>query len=146
MVTLVETDLLSDIGRDELDGLAKSVLESGQPEPIPTEIADSLGIIEMYVSPWLIKPDFLKRLWRLLVISGLYNRLGRLPVKRKEERDWVMSVLKEIRDGKFTNLLLDPEVPVAEISGGSFGSDSRVNLGAALTIAPTTSLRFSDET
>lgn len=128
-ITLVETDLLSDIGKDELDGLSKSVLESGQPDPVTTEINDSLGIIEMYVSPWAIKPDPLRRIWRLLTISGLYNRLGKIPKKRQDERDWAMGVLKEIRDGKFKNLLVDTTLPAEEIAGGEFGGSCRVELG-----------------
>lgn len=131
-ILLVEDDLLVDISREELDGLTNELLAQGQADPVATQIADALGVVQMYVDPWALKTDVLKRLWRLLAIAGIYNRLSRLPEKRKEERDWAMMTLKEVRDGKFPNLLIDQaKVEEAAPMAGRWGSAARVNFGSA---------------
>lgn len=128
-LTMVPDDLLTDISKDERDGLAAQALESGQADPIETGITRALAIIEMYISPYLIKADALRRIWTLLAINSLYNRLSALPAKRKEERDWCYRVLEGVRDGKFPNMTIDPDVPADEIPTGTFGSRKAQNFG-----------------
>jgi hypothetical protein len=120
MDAIVRADLLTDISEDELAGLAEELLSTGQTTPIEKEIAESLSIIKLYVDPYLLRDDIRRRLWRLLTITGLYNRLGRIPDKRVEEREWCLETLKDIRDGKFSNLVVDPEsdTPALNACGG----------------------------
>jgi hypothetical protein len=120
MIELVEIDLLAIIGREELDGLAKEVLEDGQPEPIATCISEGLGTIKLYADPRIIPDDPLKRIWRVLAVCWLYNRLATMPEKREKEQAWAIGLLEDIRDGKFKNLLIDPDAPaVGELKWGS---------------------------
>ena len=125
---IVEADLLTDISQVELSVRATALLQTGQTDPITSCIADSLGIIKMYADPYLLNEDVLTRIWKLLTISGLYNRLDVMPDKRQKERDWCMKTLEEIRDGKFPNLLIDAEVEATLGASGSWGSATRVNM------------------
>lgn len=111
-LTLTVTDLYTDISKDELDGMTAELIETGQSDPVDTAIADGLAIVSMFCNPFAVDETTIKRLWRLLAISYIYNRLGRINEKRKEERDWCMSMLKDIRDGKFKHLALDTTLPV----------------------------------
>lgn len=133
-LVLNEEDLLADISRDELDGLAKSVIETGQADPIATNIKDALEFIRMYIEPLKVQEDVVKRIWRLLAIGGLYNRLSVMPEKREAERDWCLKTLTQIRDGKFPNLMLDPEV--TPVPHGACGGNARVrfNLGGSKVV------------
>ena len=125
---IVEADLLTEISPAELAVRAKALIQTGQTDPVTSCIADSLGIIKMYADPYLLDADVLKRLWKLLTISALYNRLDVMPEKRKDERAWCMKMLEEIRDGKFPNLLVDAAVEATLGSGGTWGSATKVNM------------------
>ncbi len=128
MISLTETDLLAEIGKEELDGLAKELLEAGQPDPIATAISEGLGTIKLYADPRVIPDDALKRLWRVLAVCWIYNRLGNLPEKREKQQTWVIGVLEDIRDDKFKNLALDQDSIADNASGtGSWGSSTQFN-------------------
>lgn len=124
-VTLIENDLLAIISRDELDGIARELIETGQPDPITVGIAEGLGTIKLYCDPFLIADDALRKIWRITTVAALYNRLARLPAKRKEEWEWVIKVLEGIRDGKFKNLGVDPTLPASSASKGQWGSGTK---------------------
>ena len=118
-LTLTVLELYADIGKDELDGLSGQLIEAGQLDPVVKEIADSLELINFYINPYSVTDIMVKRIWRLLAISGLYNRLGRITDKRQTERDWCMKTLAEIRDGKFKNLAIDTTIlPITAVAWG----------------------------
>lgn len=129
-VELTEADLHAAISKAELDALAKRAIEvAPESQPIDEAIADGLSEIELYCDPRLVPDAILKRIWRTLAISAVFNRLSTLPEKRKEELTYVRKLLTEIRDGKFPGLLPDPEKTVieettdgAESPGGLYGS------------------------
>ncbi len=121
---LVAEDLLAIISREELDGLTTNLIEMGQPEPVATSIREALGTIGMYIDPFLLKDDALARIWRILAVCWLYNRLSTLPEKREKEQSWAIGVLEAIRDGKFKNLLTSDTATGA----GDYGSDPKINI------------------
>ena len=125
MIELTENDLLAIISKDELDGLAKELIEDGQPEPIPTAIAEGIGTIRMYADPKVIPNDALKRIWRILAVCWIYNRLGNLPEKREKEQDWAIGALKDIRDGKFKYMAVD-ESRIPAGGKGAWGGNSKI--------------------
>lgn len=126
MDPIVKNDLLAVIGLEELDGLAAELLEDGQPDPIETAIAEGLDWIALYVDPLIVPDGARKRIWRLLSVCWIYNRLGRLSEKRKEEQDDMIKVLTDIRDGKFKNLEVDEDL---DNSGdqAAFGSNTKIS-------------------
>jgi hypothetical protein len=122
-VELVETDLLAVISREELDGLSNNLIELGQPEPVATSIQEALGTIRLYIDPFLVRADALKRMWRTLAVCWLYNRLSSMPEKREKEQAAVLKLLEDIRDGKFKNLLSD----TPDGGAGAWGSAAKFN-------------------
>lgn len=115
-MTLVEANLYTQISKTELDGLADTLLENGQADPVATAISESLGVIKLYVDPFKVADSALAKLWKTLAVCWLYNRVSEMPDKRKEEQKWAIEVLEGIRDGKFPNLVVDRTVIVAALS------------------------------
>src|SRR4051812_43588968 len=99
-MVFTEADLHVDISKDELDGIAKSLVEMGDPDPIATTITEQLQKVEDYTRRWAMPDDRVKRIVRALVLFELYSRLGTLPDKRETKYKEAMAELKDIRDGK----------------------------------------------
>lgn len=126
MITLTENDLLAIISKDELDGLARELIQPGQPDPVEAAISDSLATVRIYTDPFRMSDDALRKVWRILAVCAIYNRLGTLPEKREKEQGWAIELLKEIRDGKFKNLDVDETIEPTSAQG-AWGSNKRFN-------------------
>jgi len=92
---------------------------------VQTALDEGLGIIKMYVDPLTLADDALARLWRILAVCWIYNRLSRLPEKRKEEQAWAIGILEDIRDGKFKNLQVDTTL-LPTTSHSAWGSATKI--------------------
>lgn len=127
MVEILETDLLADISRKELDGLAKKLVELGDPDPITVTITEQRQKVDDYTRRFDLPPDREKRLIRALALFELMARLGAIPEKRQTKYDEAMKELRDIRDGKFPDLLRKDPAP-AGLSDvrGRFGSQPRL--------------------
>lgn len=127
---LVESDLYVHISKEELEGLTDELLEPGQDDPVAKSIVSAFDEICCYVDFYKTKAQYENRLldcWTKLAVYDIYNRLARVPEKRKEERDDIISFLKDIRNGKFPNMIIDDQSEIAldETGGGCWGSGSK---------------------
>lgn len=127
--SLVEADLLTNISQEELEGLTNEVLSLGQEDPVTWAITKQFDIMCAYVDFYTVKAQYeeaLKDCWAKLAISGLYNRIARVPAKRREEREECIRFLTDIRDGKFPNMIVDEDSDAGAASIGTFGGCSRI--------------------
>lgn len=121
-----EGDLLVDIGREELEGIARELVEQGDPEPIARTIEEQVQKVEDYTLRYEVPELRGKRLVRALVLFELYARLGTIPEKRREKYEEAMKELRDIRDGKFKDLKIeDPPPPDMPVGGGEWGSEEK---------------------
>lgn len=128
MVTFIETDLLADISQKELDGLAKKLVDAGDPEPIATTIAEQQQKVDLYTRRYDLPGNDEKRLVRALVLYELYARLASIPPKRDAKHQEAMKELRDIRDGKFPDLAQEEPLPEGIPSGeGRFGSAPKIS-------------------
>jgi len=126
-ITFTEEDLLVDISQEELDGIAKELVTSGNPEPIATTIAEQMQKVEDYTARFAVPELRYKRLVRALVLYELYARLAEIPAKRKLKQEEAMKELRDIRDGKFPDLMLEVPSPAGVPSGqGNWGSKEKL--------------------
>lgn len=126
MITFIEKDLLADISKRELDGIAKKLVELGDPDPITTTIAEQLQKVDDFTRRYALPVDREKRLVRALVLFELYSRLGPIPAKRETKHDQAMKELREIRDGKFPDLPLKDPLPTdVNPQTGNWGSGKK---------------------
>lgn len=126
-MAFTETDLLVDISREELDGIATELLAQGQPAPIASTIAEQVQKVEDYTLRFAVPELRVKRLVRALVLYELYSRLSVIPEKRKTKYEEVMKELRDIRDGKFPDLAAEDPPPASLPSGqGRWGSKKRI--------------------
>lgn len=109
--TLTEDDLLADISREELDGIAGELVQQGDPDPVTTTLAEQAQKVEDYTLRYNVPEARFKRLGRALVLWELYARLGEIPKKRQLKYEEAMKELKDIRDGKFPDLALEDPAP-----------------------------------
>ena len=130
MVGFTEEDLLADISRKELDGIAKKLLELGDPEPIPVTITEQTQKVDDYTRRYVLTEDRERRLIRALVLFEIYARLASIPPKRQTKYDEAMRELRDIRDGKFPDIAerteLPPDLPSAR---GRWGGKEQINVG-----------------
>lgn len=114
MITLTEADLCQTITQADIAKLtAKQVSEGGN--PVQAAIDDALDTVKMYVDPLVVPDHALRKVWRVLAVNQLYIGVSVLPEKRKDEQAWAIKVLEQIRDGKFPNLAVDPDLlPAAD--------------------------------
>lgn len=126
-VTFEEEDLLVDISQEELDGIAKTLVTGGDPEPIETTIEEQIQKVEDYTLRYELPDIRAKRLVRALVLHELYSRLGVIPDKRVRKYDEAMKELIDIRDGKFTDLAIeDPAPDGLPGATGDWGSSEKI--------------------
>ena len=126
-MAFLEADLLADISQEELDGIAKSLVSEGDPEPIATTIAEQVQKVEDYTLRFNVPELRVKRLVRALVLYELYSRLGSLPAKRKDKYEEAMKELRDIRDGKFKDLAIEDPPPAGlPTSQGAWGSKRKI--------------------
>jgi hypothetical protein len=127
VIAFTESDLLADISQKELDGIAKKLVEQGDPQPISVTIAEQLRKVEDYAKRWKLEEERWKRLTRALVLFELYSRVGSIPEKRKLKYEEAMKELREIRDGKFPDLAEEAPAPEGLPSGrGRWGSAEKI--------------------
>jgi hypothetical protein len=125
-ITFTEADLRVDISKEELDGIAKELVETGDPEPIATTIVEQIQKVEDYTLRYSVPVTQAKRLVRALVLFELYSRLGSIPAKRKDKYEEAMQELRDIRDGKFPDLAIEDPPPTGlNQTGGRWGSNKR---------------------
>jgi hypothetical protein len=126
-MAFTETELLVDISQEELDGIAKELVEMGHPDPVEFTIGEQLQKVTDYTVRYELPEERLNRLTRALVLFELYARLQSIPEKRQLKYDEAMKELKDIRDGKFPDLpLADPTPDGSAASSGAWGSDCRI--------------------
>ncbi len=126
-ITFTEEDLLVDISQEELDGIAKELVSDGDPEPIARTIAEQLQKVEDYTARFEVPELRYQRLVRALVLFEIYARLAEIPKKRQTKYDEAMKELKDIRDGKFPDLMLEEPPPAGIPSGhGNWGSKEKL--------------------
>lgn len=122
-----EDDLLVDISQVELDGIAKALVNQGDPDPITTTIAEQVQKVEDYTLRYNVPEARSNRLVRALVLYELAARLGTIPEKRKIKYEEAMKELRDIRDGKFKDLALEEPPPAGLSTGqGAWGSADKV--------------------
>jgi hypothetical protein len=102
---MTETNLLSEISQEELDAIAKELVNEGDPAPISSTITEQEARMATYISGYTLNANHELQLLRALVLHELYRRLGKIPEKRKQAYDAALSELRDIRDGKFPSLL-----------------------------------------
>ena len=126
-MTFERSDLLADISEKELAGIAEKLVQAGDPDPIPTSIAENQAEMERYIHRYEVAEDWQKKLLRALVLWDLTKRLGSIPPKRQTAYDAAMRTLREIRDGKFPDVPLKAETPSDIFVGrGRYGSATRI--------------------
>ena len=131
MVSFTEDDLLADISREELDGIAHELVAQGEVEPVQTTIREQVQKVDDYTRRYVLAEDRVKRLIRALVLWELPARLSNIPKKRQTKYDAAMKELEGIRDGKFKDLLAleDPAPAGLPDNRGRFGSQPPVKTG-----------------
>jgi hypothetical protein len=123
--SLLESDLQSQISAAELDGLAKSLLAVGQENPILWAIEKQFDLLGSYVDLTTVKTqyeDTVLDYWAKMAVFAIYNRLGRVPAKRREEREEALQWLRDVRDGKFPHIFIDEDSDFGAASTGAFTS------------------------
>jgi hypothetical protein len=122
-----EADLLVDISRVELDGIAKTLTTATDPQPIATTISEQSRKVDDYTRRHALELERENRLVRALVLFELSARLGKIPEKRQRKYDEAMRELRDIRDGKFPDLALKDPLP-GDLAGleGYWGSERKM--------------------
>lgn len=125
-MAFTEQDLLVDISQKELDGIAKKLVNEGDPEPIATTITEQVGKVEDYTLRYDVPDLRHKRLTRALVLYELFARLGGIPKDREKKYEEAMKELRDIRDGKFPDLAIEDPAPegLPSTSGKWGGKDT----------------------
>ena len=127
-MTFERSDLLADISEEELAGIAESLVQAGDPDPIATSIAESQAEMQRYIHRYEVAEDWQRKLLRALVLWDLPKRLGSIPAKRQTAYDASMKTLREIRDGKFPDVPLKAVTPSdINLPTGRYGSATRIN-------------------
>lgn len=127
-MAFTEQDLLVDISQKELDGIAKTLVNQGDPDPITTTITEQVQKVEDYTLRWNVPETRHKRLTRALVLYELYARLQTIPEKRKLKYEEAMKELKDIRDGKFPDLAIEDPAPAGlPGSSGAWNSSTKIS-------------------
>lgn len=97
MITLTAQDLLVEVTQAELQELAQSVLEPGQPDPVTAAIAEALEEVRAYMDPAALPDDALRAIWRTLAIHRLYyRRAAEVPPKRVQARQEAIALLRAL--------------------------------------------------
>ena len=126
-ITFTEADLLVDISQEELDGIAKELVSESDPQPIASTISEQFQKVEDFTARFAVPELRYKRLIRALVLFELGARLGEIPKKRQTKYDEAMKELRDIRDGKFPDLMLEEPPPAGIPSGqGNWGSKEKL--------------------
>lgn len=128
-MTFTRTDLKADAGgiaEKELAPLTQKLVETGDPDPITTTIAEQQARMERYIHRYVVDDLWQKSLLRALVIWRLYQRIATIPEKRQKAYDDAMRELREIRDGKFPDVPLKETAPTdIAIAHGRSGGEQR---------------------
>jgi hypothetical protein len=106
-LNFTQADLHSEIAPADVAKLIAAQVAQGVVDPVGTVIAASVATVSCYVNPLLVPTDALKMVVRKLAIYQLFPASTVIPEKRKVERDWAISMLKDMRDGKFPGLAVD---------------------------------------
>jgi hypothetical protein len=126
-ITFTEEDLLVDISQEELDGIAKDLVSESNPQPIASTIEEQVQKVEDYTLRFAVPDLRFKRLLRALVLYELYSRLAEIPEKRKLKHEEAMKELRDIRDGKFPDLMLEEPPPAGTPTAqGNWGSKEKL--------------------
>lgn len=105
-MALTENDFLTRLAKKELDELVATAIESGQTDPLTTAAASALAELETSVNPFALSDAMRLRLELSLAVPLLYaRRANGVPEKHEKEQTWAREFLKDVRDGKFPNLV-----------------------------------------
>jgi len=122
-VTFTRDDLLADISDKELTALAGKLVASGQADPAEVAIERARDTIDLFAGRYALPAELERRLISAIAVWEIVSRLSEPEEKHKLAWSEATRTLREIRDGKFPNLVERNPLPatIAPTSGG-FGS------------------------
>jgi hypothetical protein len=122
-VLLTAEDLL--LPTAELDALNAALTNSAATDPIEWAVSEAQQTVKDFTAHYLIPETRQKRLVRALAIHELYRLAGPIPENHAKAYDAAMAELRDIRDGKFTDLAASITTPSPR-SPGNWGSQTRL--------------------
>ncbi|HWD20512.1 MAG TPA: hypothetical protein VHB20_14665 [Verrucomicrobiae bacterium] len=121
------TDFFS---QDEVTSLEGQLQNTVDTVLLQDLLADSVQKVRDYTLKYNIEPARQKRLVRALVKFEAYKEVGPVPSQIQTAWDDAMRELREIRDNKFPDLLIQaPADPALAAPAGSFGGRRRIRFG-----------------
>jgi hypothetical protein len=120
--SLGEADLL--LGQKALDQIVRARTAQGITQPVLAVIEAAAGTVNDYTSRYVLDAERWRRLVRMLAVHDLMNFPGgSIPDAVVKARTEALQELKDIRDGKFRDLLLESASAPA-VATGAYGSNT----------------------
>lgn len=122
---LAPTDLL--LPDSELQALLNATANAGVADPVSRAAEEAAGVVDDYSAKYLLSAPRRDRLERAICIASLYTLAGSsVPEHHQRAADAAMAELRDIRDGKFTDLPAAAEAPSSAVTG-AWGSATRIS-------------------
>jgi hypothetical protein len=109
----------------ELRQLQAALANSGIYNPATRAISEAESVVNQYTARYLLPDAWRERLVRPIAIHQLYQLLGRVPEAHQKAYEAAMQELRDIRDGKFSDVLPPAEAPPTPASTGDWGSETK---------------------
>jgi phage gp36-like protein len=120
---LAPTDLL--LPDSELQALLAATANSGVADAVTRAATEAAGVVDDYTAKYTLSTARRDRLERAICIAALYTQAGSpVPDQHQRAYDAAMAELRDIRDGKFSDLPPAAEAPVSAMTG-AWGSATR---------------------
>ena len=124
---LSESDLL--LGQRAVDDLHAARLNRGLTLPVQDVIDGAAARVRQFTARYTLTADDYRRLVRPLAVFDLMNFPGSsVPPGIKEDLERALAELRDIRDGKFADVLTPATTAP---TGGAWGGDDRIALRLA---------------
>lgn len=125
MLTL--TQLNTALTNEQIAQARTQGVTEGAEDPAAEEIAGAISKVETYTAGYTLPGPWATNLARALAAHNLATRLGKPTEDQVRIFDRANKELEDIRDGKFPNLVKDPE---------GIGSTGKVRSGSRRNILP----------
>lgn len=109
----------------ELRDIQLALANLGYEDPVSRAVSEAESVVDSYTRMYVLPAAWRERLVRPIAIHQLYQLLGRVPEAHQKAFEAAMQELRDIRDGKFADVL-DPNAP-PRTGGGSWGSEPQVS-------------------
>ncbi len=130
MPTITKDDLL--IPQSEQDAIKNALKNTTINDPWTPAITRAIQLVDTYTARYALSDDHYKRLVTPLTLWFCYEHSGAIPSPKQNAYDQALLELRDIRDGKFADLLAlkDPQPAQTSSRAGAWGSQEPIRIRA----------------